>query len=217
MRPSRVPALIIVLLVLPASAWAQDTIYGCVKNNNGQLRIVTAGGMCLPSEHEVQWTLGGGSTPPAPTAAKGPLQVVDQNGTPLGLFQFGSPSYAIRQIGDLWVGLPLTATGFQVTDLFSFMPYYQDFDAATSACLGDAYMPADVLRTGVVMSGAGGQLTLSYAGTPEVDRTSIHAYARWNGSAWKCYAFTPGTWMPLFGKVASVDVSTFQAPFKIVQ
>jgi hypothetical protein len=78
-------------------------------------------------------------------------------------------------------------------------------------------MPVDVLRTGVVMEGAPGQLTLSYPGTPEVDRTAIHAYGRFDGSVWKCYGFTPGAWMPLFGKVATVDVSAFQAPFKIVQ
>jgi hypothetical protein len=212
MRPSRVLALIVVLLVLPATAWAQQTIYGCVKNNNGQIRIVAAGEACLPSEHAVQWALGSGATAAAPpVAAPGPLRLLDQAGVSVGVF--ASPNYAARLIGDMWVGLPVTATGFQITD--APMTYYQ-----AAGCAGDAYLPVDMsnmLRTGLVTAGTGGQLTFMYPGKPDVGRTTIQSYGFFAGSTWMCYATTPASWTPLFGKVVSVDVSTFQAPFKIVQ
>jgi hypothetical protein len=212
---SRVLALILVILVYPtATVWAQQTIYGCVKNNNGQIRIVAAGEACLPSEHPIQWTSGGaGPAAIPPPATPGPLRVLDRNGVSLGVF--ASPSYAARQIGEVWVGLPVTATGFYMSDPSYFMPFYQ-----TTDCSGDAYLPVDMnnmLRTGVVMPGASGQLVFSYPGKPDVDRATIHAYGRLVGGTWMCYSITPGNWMPLFGKVASVDVSTFQGPFKIVQ
>ncbi len=216
MRRSRVLALILVVLVYPtATVWAQQEIYGCVKNSNGQIRIVAAGEACLASEHPIQWTLGGTgpATVPPPTAP-GPLRVLDQNGVSVGVF--ASPNYAARLIGDLWVGLPVTATGFQVS---SFTPYYQNYEGTT--CLGDAYMAVDMnnmLRTGVVMTDAStGHLTFSYPGTPDVSRTTIRAYGQLVGGTWQCSPFTPGPWMPLFGKVTSVDVSTFQGPFRIVQ
>lgn len=34
------------------------TIYGCAKNSNGQLRLVTNYGQCNPSETEVSWSVG---------------------------------------------------------------------------------------------------------------------------------------------------------------
>ncbi len=213
MRLSRVLALILIVLVFPTgTVWAQQVIYGCVKNNNGQIRIVAAGEPCLPSEHGIQWmsgTVSGPQTPPAP----GPLRVVDQNGVLLGMFV--SPSSAARQVGDVWVAFPVRPTGFQVSDPATFMAFYQSAD-----CSGDAYLPVDastLLRTGVVMPGPTGQLGFSYPGKPEVDRSAIQAYGRYVGTTWTCYAFTPGPWMPLFGKVATIDLSTFQAPFKIVQ
>lgn len=226
MRPSRVLALILVMLVFPAgTVWAQQAIYGCVKNANGQVRIVSAGEGCLPSEHAIQWPATIPALPPVvmpppevppPPAPPGPLRVVDQNGAALGVFvSTASGSNAARLAGDLWVALPLTSTGFQVTNPSDFMPFYQ-----TTDCSGDAYLPVDtgnLLRTGFVMPGTTGQLAFSYPSKPEVDRTTIHAYSHYDGAAWVCAPFTPGPWMPLFGKVATIDLSTFTGPFKIVQ
>jgi hypothetical protein len=216
MRLSRVLALILVVLIFPTgTVWAQQVIYGCVKNNNGQIRIVAAGEPCLPSEHPIQWLSGTTPAPPTPPTppALGPLRVVGQNGAALGAFV--SPSNAARQAGDVWVAFPVTPTGFLVSDPAGFMAFYQNAD-----CSGDAYLPVDtatLLRTGLVMPGPTGQLGFSYPGKPEVDRSTIQAYGRYVGTTWTCYAFTPGPWMPLFGKVATIDLSTFQAPFRIVQ
>ncbi len=211
MRPSRVLTLLVAVLLFPATLWAQQTIYGCVKNNNGQIRIVAAGEACLPSEHPLQWT-GSGSIG-TQTVTPGPLRVLDVNGAKLGVL--ASPGYVARQVGDLWVGLPVNSTGFQITPPSSFMPYYQSTD-----CSGDQYLPLDatsLLRTGVVMAGTNGQPAFSYPTDPAVDYTTIHAVAYFNGSGWTCYPTTLSGYPSLFGKVASLDVSTFAAPFKIVQ
>jgi len=64
-----------------------------------------------------------------------------------------------------------------------------------------------------VMATGTGALGFYYPGKPEVQNTAIQSYAM-NGS---CGLFSPGPWMPLFGKVVILDVSTFKPPFKIVQ
>ncbi len=214
MRPSRVLASIVIVLLVPVTVWAQQqTIYGCVKNNNGQIRIVAAGGSCLPSEHGVQWTLGGTAPASLPAPTPGPLRVLDQNDVALGVL--AAPGYVARQIGDLWIALPVNETGFQITDPFSFLPYYQ-----TTDCTGDQYLPVDattLLRTGVVMTGANGQPIFSYASTPPFSYTTIHSVAYFNGTGWTCYPTALNGFPRWFGKTASVDLGTFVAPFKIVQ
>ncbi len=216
MKRSRVLSLILVILVFPASTvCAQQQVYGCVKNANGQIRIVAAGEACLPSEHPVQWAAGGSGPVVVPPSTPGPLRVLDQNGATVGVFV---PSgYAAKQVGDVWVALPVLPTGFQVTAATGFMAFYQNAD-----CSGDAYLQVDtttLLRTGVVMADSNtGGLAFSFAGKPEVDRATIQAYARYVGGAWTCYGgYTPQPWMTLFGKVATVDLKAYQAPFKIVQ
>lgn len=42
-------------------AQSNGTIHGCVKRNNGQLRVVTALGQCNPSEDEISWSVAPGS------------------------------------------------------------------------------------------------------------------------------------------------------------
>jgi hypothetical protein len=229
MRPSRILALILVILVFPVgTVWAQQTIYGCVKNANGQVRIVGAGEGCLPSEHAIQWAASIPAQPPAVVppstvppqpapAPPGPLRVVDDNGTALGVFVSSvSGSTAARLVGNLWVALPLTSTtGFLVSNTTDVMPFYP-----TADCSGDAYLPIDtanLLRPGFVMPGSSGQLAFSYPGTPEVAGSAIQSYAFFNGASWVCGAFSPVPWMPLFGKMSTLDVSTFKGPFKIVQ
>ena len=112
--------------------------------------------------------------------------------------------------------MPVGASGFQVTDPAYFTTFYQ-----TTDCSGDAYLPADsstLLRSGTVLPGAtAGQLVFTYAGKPEVDRTTIHAFARIVGGLWTCYGYTPGPSSPPFGKAATIGVSSSGAPFKITQ
>ena len=224
MRGSRVLALILVILIFPVgTVWAQQTIYGCVKNANGQVRIVSAGERCLPSEHATQWSASTTTPPPAvvpppevppPPAAPGPLRVVDSNGDTLGLLvSTDSGNAAARLVGDTWLALPLTPAGFQVTNPFGLLPFYSN-----GTCSGDAYLPVDaLLRSGFVMPAASGQLAFSYPSKPDVDRSAIKAYSYYDGATWVCVAYNPPDYMPLFGKVATFDVSTFVVPFKIVQ
>lgn len=204
MRPCRVLEIILVLMVFPTSTvFAQQVLHGCVKNNNGQMRIVAEGEACLPSEHAVQWQAGAASAPQ-------PLRVVDQNDVTVGLL--ASPNYAARLEGDVWVGLPVTAAGFQMTEASRLPKVYQSTD-----CSGDAYLAVDMnnmLRTGFVVAGAGGQPTFSYPGKPEVDRSAINSlhWGDWCISQWTAPAY-----MPLFGKMTTLGVSQFVGPFKVVQ
>ncbi len=207
--------LILVVLVFPASnAWAQQmTIYGCVKTNNGQIRIVAAGEACLPSERSIQWSAGATVAAPPPVLTPGPLRVIDQNGAAVGVLV--TSGIAAKQAGDLWVALPVTPMGFQSSAPTDVVGFYQ-----TSDCSGDMYLPVDtgnLLRSGIVAPNSEAKLTLWYAGKPEVDRTTIQGYGHYSGGTWTCTAFTPGPWMPLFGKAGTLDLSTLQAPFKIVQ
>jgi hypothetical protein len=216
MRPSRILALILFVLVFPGVVWAQQTtyIYACMKNNNGQVRIVASGEKCLPSERAIQWqaiATGGGAVP-STVPTPGPLKVVDQDGATLGLFVTTNiGTTAARQVGDLWVALPIVGTGLAISDPTGFFAFYQ-----TSDCTSDAYLPAEssLLRTGYVMlSPTTNALALYYVSKSEVDRTTIKALMQ--GGA--CVPFVPSESMPLFGKVGSIDVSTYKAPFKIVQ
>ena len=147
MRPSRVLALILVVLAFPGSLWAQDVIYGCVKNNNGQMRIIAAGEKCLPSERPIQWPASADATVPAskPGATQGPLKVEDQNGLMLGYLVSGT--YVARLVDDVWVGVPIAPLGFFVSGSASFAAYY-----TTLGCSGDAYLPVNaIVREGTVM------------------------------------------------------------------
>jgi len=216
MRPSRVLAVMLVVLAFSGSLWAQDVIYGCVKNNNGQVRMVAAGEKCLPSEHAVLWQANGSTVPlpttPPTTPAPGPLKVVDQDGKALGWFVTSAAgSVAARLVDGDWLALPLTTNGFYTTSAAEFRTYY-----LTTDCSGDAYLPVDpnsLLRTGFVVGNS-----FSYGSKPEVDRTAIHSYGQLASGAFACTLYTPGYWAPpVYGKVMAVEVGTFNVPFKIVQ
>ncbi len=211
MRPWRVLETIVVLMVFPTSTvWAQEAIHGCVKNNGGQIRIVAAGDACLPSEHPIQWPVGEAGTPaPTVTPATPLLRVVDANGVEVGLL--ASPNKAARVEGNVWIGLPAKAAGFDFTAATSVQRFYQSAD-----CSGDAYLAVDMnnmLRTGSVVD-ENGVRTFWYAGLPEVDRSTIHSVAVGQNCS---VNITVPTYMPLFGMAATVDVTAFVAPFRVVQ
>jgi len=60
-------------LVFSSLSYTNDKIiYGCYKKNNGQLRIVTQSGGCLPFEVPISWNQAGPAGPPGPTGPTGP-------------------------------------------------------------------------------------------------------------------------------------------------
>ncbi|HSB07815.1 MAG TPA: hypothetical protein VLK23_21745 [Thermodesulfobacteriota bacterium] len=59
-------------LMVCSLAYADDnTIYGCYKKNDGQLRIVKQGSHCLPSEAPISWNKEGASGPPGAPGSAG--------------------------------------------------------------------------------------------------------------------------------------------------
>jgi len=88
-RGAQAVALATVLFGFTVGAQAtgdgEGTFHACVKEANGQLRLVAPGTRCLPSERAVEWY--SGNIAPEPTAAPAPqsfFQVVDGAGTVVG-------------------------------------------------------------------------------------------------------------------------------------
>jgi len=48
--------------LINSHAQNSGTIFGCAKQTNGQLRIVSGAGQCSPSENEISWSIGGGGS-----------------------------------------------------------------------------------------------------------------------------------------------------------
>ena len=76
-----VVALVVSALSLTATIGraATSTINACVKNNNGDVRIVAAGAACQPEEHAVEWDIVG---PPGPQGPVGPMGPAGPQGVP---------------------------------------------------------------------------------------------------------------------------------------
>ena len=55
----------------PASHAAQERVNACFKKQNGQVRIVSAGEACLPSEQAISWSIEGPQGDTGPTGPKG--------------------------------------------------------------------------------------------------------------------------------------------------
>ncbi len=218
MRPSRFLVLILVLLVFPVTVWAQQqqTIYACVKTNNGQMRFVGQYDKCLPSERAVSWAASASTTnvPPAAPAA-GPLKVVDQAGGTVGFFMPGPySSLAARQAGDLWLAIPVTADGFLFNRQGDFLAYH-----VTPDCSGDMYLqvePANILRTGFLINDGGAKFY--YPTKTQVDGAAIQAMGYYLGGNLVCSPW-PGGLSPtlVFGKASIMDLGAFSGPFKVVQ
>jgi hypothetical protein len=206
-------AFLLVTFVLPTSVvWAQQ-VNACVKDKQGQIRIVAPGEACLPSEHLVQWGTSSGSGLPAANPALNPLRVVDSNGGLLGFY--AGPGGSVRQAGDVWVTIPAASSGFQFSDLSALMLFYQ-----TTDCSGDPFLPIDtanLARTGLTIREQDGRTNFYYPSSFEVAGATIQAYERYDGATWTCSPIAAPAWMPLFGRMASIDLTGFQAPFRIVQ
>ncbi len=216
MRPSRILALILVMLVFPVTVWAQQQqpIYACVKTNNGQMRFVAAGTPCLPSEKAVSWAASASTNTMPPTApTTGPLKVVDANNAVVGLFVPGQfNSFAARQAGDVWVAIPVKTSGLLYNNSFDFFAYY-----LTSDCTGERYLPLDsstILRTGFLLNEGGAKFY--YPTTTEVSGTAMHSAGYYYEGVLSCSLDLQGPPLP-FGKVGFVDLSAVVGPFKIVQ
>jgi hypothetical protein len=74
--------LLAVSCILPAAAQrkaalntdeqpAVTTLYACVNNNTGAIRIVTSKTTCKPTEHEIQWNQTGPQGPKGPAGPQG--------------------------------------------------------------------------------------------------------------------------------------------------
>jgi hypothetical protein len=70
--------IIVVVGLLVASTASAQTINACIKQNNGQLRVVSATEACLPSEMKISWKGDSGSG--------GGIRIVDATGTYIGNF-----------------------------------------------------------------------------------------------------------------------------------
>ena len=111
-----------------------DVIHTCVKDVNGQLRVVAEGDMCEPSEHPVQWGTAGPVGPPGPAG----LHVVAGIITADGHIAFGEPFggsdftvahpspglYTIDIAPDVFPGLrcPVTVAQAWFTDAYLKVP-----------------------------------------------------------------------------------------------
>lgn len=64
----------IFMIVMEGSSYSatNGVIYACVKKVNGQVRIVSPTGRCLPSEVPVNWNQAGLQGPPGPQGEPGP-------------------------------------------------------------------------------------------------------------------------------------------------
>lgn len=62
----------LVLNVVISTAFAADEVFACVKNVNGQARIVSETETCLPSEHKISWSITGPQGPQGPQGLAGP-------------------------------------------------------------------------------------------------------------------------------------------------
>lgn len=87
-RGTQAVALVTVLLGFTAGARAtgdgEGVFHACVKQGNGQLRLVAPGTQCLPSERAVEWYSGPGATERTAEAPQSFFQLVDGGGTAVG-------------------------------------------------------------------------------------------------------------------------------------
>lgn len=51
---------------------SSDVLTACVKKVNGQVRIISSGGKCLPSETAISWNVAGPQGPAGPAGPEGP-------------------------------------------------------------------------------------------------------------------------------------------------
>jgi hypothetical protein len=67
-----------------ATGDGEGVFHACVKEGNGQLRLVAPGTSCLPSERAVEWYSGPGAAQRTAEPAQSFFQVVDAGGTVVG-------------------------------------------------------------------------------------------------------------------------------------
>jgi hypothetical protein len=84
-----------------------DVIHACVKDVNGQVRLVADGEACWPNEHPVRWGVEGPPSPPEPAGVNMVAGII----TPDGHIAFGEPYGG----ADFTVGHP--ATGLYTIDI----------------------------------------------------------------------------------------------------
>jgi hypothetical protein len=81
MRSRRTVIILLACLLAASAASAQTAIFACIKQNNGQTRIVGAAEACGPSETKVSWNVVGQTGPAGPTGPQGPQGLKGDTGS----------------------------------------------------------------------------------------------------------------------------------------
>ncbi len=130
-----------------------DVVYACIKNVNGQARIVSETEACLPSEHKISWSITGpqGSIGPiGPIGPQGPQGVAGPAG-PVGPAGPAGPQGPAGPIGPEG---PIGPTG----------PAGRDATFTAQSC------PSEEFMVGI---GADGTIVCDGGGTPTCDATAF--------------------------------------------
>src|SRR5262249_42334945 len=92
-----VASAIVLAGLIVTGVYATGQIVACVKDENGQVRIVGSAGDCKGQEHVVQWDSSGSpgpQGPPGPTCPQGPAGPAGPQGVPGPAGNDGAPGPA---------------------------------------------------------------------------------------------------------------------------
>jgi hypothetical protein len=172
-RATQAVALVTVLAGVTAGAGASEgdggVIRACVKQENGQLRLVAPGARCLPSERVVEWNYADGGATARSTEYQSFFQVVDGGGTAVGPVVGFQGLYPV-------VGSKLNGASF-ILFLADGLLYGTDAVYFQSA---DCSPPGYILHTSGALAGSGigmaGQVYVEDRAAPVVP-ISAHSWA----------------------------------------
>jgi hypothetical protein len=202
-RGTQAVALVTVLLGFTVGARAtgngEGVFHACVKEGNGQLRLVAPGTVCLPSERAVEWYSGGGAIAtersPEPQSF---FQLVDGGGTAVGPvvgFQGLFPVVGVKLNGAAFV-LFLADGVLYGTD----MVYFESAD-----CSPPGYIPHTAGALAASATGVSGQVYVE-------DRTAIDQPISVQAFAFggQCYPFSAAGAAPRATSGPTLGVGPFQ-------
>ena len=223
-----------------SSAFAQsNTIFGCINNSNGSVRIVTPTTVCTTKERLIKWNIDGPQGPTGPQGLKGDkgdkgepglpgqaglgaVVLKDANGALIGTFypeiSFGTRGgLVLLQNGEGKVAMvSVKKEGFLTADLMSTDVLY-----ASMGCSGQALLrPSSLVSMGVVLG------TTLYSEPSAGTLTTLRSRAQAVQDQIQCTnqggVFTPPNscciaenppYQAIFGPAITQDVSHFVPPF----
>jgi hypothetical protein len=218
MRPSMSRFFLGVAVFFEMAIWtsvalgANNTVFACVKNSNGAVRIVGPNGHCKDSESAMQWNITGPQGPTGPTGSQGvgaPL-LVDAMGQSIGTYLISGDPKVIIKVGNTPVAI-LADSSFDSTGI--------EFFHDSSDCSGPRYLSygeTDVYSGGVTSDGKTAYYTRLGSSAIQFGNGSIEEIARGNDPS------QPGTCSPLISSQLfeyvppeSLDLTAFTPPFHI--